>query len=118
MKANELRIDNWIMQSGKLHRLHAVDIDYIYHGHIVVEPIPLTLELLEKIGFEKETKKCSIEGRDTFDIYTLGDFVYNTSHGHFWISGKYGFFVEPLYVHQLQNLYFALTGHELTIKQD
>jgi hypothetical protein len=73
------------------------------------EPIPLTPEILEKCGFVEESK-CWWE-KDGFQIllgYTeeFGDFFHYTSD-HVVLSTAYK------YLHQLQNLYFALTGEEL-----
>jgi hypothetical protein len=68
------------------------------------EPIPLTEDWLLKFGFETNGKKMKIE----LELELEGDkklfFVH--SRGEIHIQ----------YVHQLQNLYFALTGKELTIK--
>lgn len=73
-----------------------------------VNPIPLTPEILEKCGFDVE--------------YTNGGFLC-------WLKGDfklldrrlpYPQFHHPealiLHLHQLQNLYYALTGQELEIK--
>jgi len=70
-----------------------VDIDLIE-----VQPIPITEQLLLEFGFHK----------DNF-VYRKNDFVIS---GWFTYNGN----LELKYVHQLQNLYFALTNQEL-IKQ-
>lgn len=77
---------------------------------IGLEPIPLTEEILLKCGFEKlkyERYKLVVKG---FSI-------------EFELTGKYmfGCFLEMVgldiqYLHELQNLYFVLTGKELEIK--
>ena len=71
------------------------------------EPIPLTEEWLVKFGFEK------LEGWDDMFYFQISGFqIYEYN-----VSGyEYdGFNIK--YLHQLQNLYFALTNEELTIKQ-
>ena len=65
-----------------------------------VEPIPLTEECLKKFG---------ISNIWVFEIF--GD----DSRG-FHISYPYGEWIFIKYVHELQNLYFALVGEELEIK--
>jgi hypothetical protein len=82
-------------------------------------PIPLTEEWLLKFGFKtRVTIGHSVQyfiginpiTRDwLFDILWLEDYKYPFyRNGHFEIK----------HVHQLQNLYFALTNEELTIKQE
>lgn len=76
-----------------------------------LEGIPLTEELLVKAGFENKHNGSYFElnGIGLIIGYAVdGSFVtgnsFGSRHCHFW------------YLHQLQNLYFALTGTELTIK--
>ena len=103
---------------------HAVSLEYpnklknVYYQNFgqyleFIKPIPLTEEWLIKFGFEPELKnKDSINGE--FIVYWKYPFVFNTNHG-WWLYSKQ-LKIQPEYVHQLQNLYFALTGEELTIK--
>jgi hypothetical protein len=112
MKANELRIGNYVNDSIGL-------ITIGLNGNIkfadVYHPIPLTEEWLLKFGF----------------LYSLrlDDFMFKKGNDCFEIQPyKEGFLNSVLYndieildrlqhVHQLQNLYFALTGEELTIDE-
>jgi hypothetical protein len=71
------------------------------------QPIPITEEWLLKFGFKKYI---------TGDIYpTFTKNMLNWNDGIFYLI-RYGFINHIKHVHQLQNLYFALTGIELTIK--
>lgn len=109
IKANELRVGNLY--------LHGETIDDFKEKQIAQDladwhPIPLTLDWLFKMGFEPyhmnprlEYFYHNIQGYYPFQIY-------QSREGHF-------FFNENLWlksVHQIQNLYFALTGQELQIK--
>ncbi len=72
--------------------------------------IPLTEEWLAKLGFEK------IENPNN-----TGTFLWTINEIGFIQSDKFycasiDSLIEIQYVHQLQNLYFALTGEELTLK--
>lgn len=74
-----------------------------------LNPIPLTEEWLIKFGFE-----CFQEGWYGINPYALQfEFTWNIYDG---IIRWKGSAVKCNYVHQLQNLYFALTGTELTIQ--
>ena len=70
-----------------------------------IKPIPLTEEWLLRLGFESTNtyyfSKCN--------LHLQGDI----RGFHLVISRIDG--IKVKYVHQLQNLYFALTGEELTI---
>ena len=73
--------------------------------------IPLTEEWLLKFGFYI----------DSFKNYELGNINIHRLTFKLDIFEEDDWHTIPIkmkYVHQLQNLYFALTGEELTIKQD
>lgn len=70
-------------------------------------PIPLTKEILIKAGFEEYENIYELRiGGCCFVFYIYSDAI------EFYIEG---IGVDVKYVHQLQNLYFALTGKELEI---
>jgi hypothetical protein len=113
IKENELRIGNIIMADG----LNNIEVYEIGDGEIrSLDPtwysplerlngIPLTENWLIRFGFEK-SGMCWLKDQvyvwDTC-IHTNTDFEY-----------KFNYVSRPLiYVHQLQNLYFALTEKEL-----
>ncbi len=71
-----------------------------------IEPIPLTEEWLLKFGFEYDS---IIWGKELLMLSP------NETFFNIWVETlTYGRLeIEMRYVHQLQNLYFALTGEEL-----
>ena len=135
MEANELRIGNYFYdRSNKILRLdwwehiNKLASDMSVNGmkvHPMTEhignarPIPLTEEWLVKFGFDKGEDSYNFRGfclenrntdaflpelrkeklKDSFGAWCNNNFLTNIKH-----------------VHQLQNLYFALTNEELTIK--
>lgn len=144
----ELRIENLLEVDGRISIVQGIGVDYIYTtieiglpvdrcivSYKNLNPIPLTSEWLVKFGFKKHAgiiidpysiklpligcKELSVTiGKGNQYIYikdynsdadkTPTDLVCirnSDSHGDF-------------HVHQLQNLYFALTGEELEIKQE
>lgn len=115
MKVNELRVGNYVMHpdnksyfgvSGALIK----ELQISQHLQKDLKPIPLTEEWLEKFGFEKI--KHIHNG-----IYYLHRLVKISIYpnGMIELRGSVGW-NKMQYVHQLQNLYFALTGEELEIK--
>jgi hypothetical protein len=112
LKANELRIGNWHWGDGNPIQITAKDIldlsddpqDDFY------QPIPLTEEWLLKFGFEKNKNNRFVLLTGDVDILFTEDL-------DGWVCDGINFSVNCLsYVHQLQNLYFALTGEELEMK--
>lgn len=74
-------------------------------------PIPLTEEHLLRFGFEREGN----EFRTDWFLGLSFDVVENDFHVY---EVRDSFHITTIkYVHQLQNLYFALTGEELTKTQ-
>lgn len=129
MKANELRIGNLINRQDYICKVTKIEEGGIitepleYKGEMFVkqgvEPIPLTEEWLvkfgfdNKFGFKKQFGESYEEGTIIFEYY------FNTEElkifqGYGGGDGGY-IKIKCKYVHQLQNLYFALTGEELTI---
>ena len=79
-----------------------------------IYPIELTEELIFKCGFEKV--KSNYEYAECFD-YVLQPIYFDMSNTSIKINGVYQAIKYPKYLHELQNLYFALTGQELDISQ-
>jgi hypothetical protein len=107
MKAQELRIGNWVRHKDiGLFTIKGInphvddykvttDSSWVYLKNC--KPIPLTEEWLERFNWNPP--------KDIGVAFSL-----TTDEIHF-VAGNYYKTIE--YVHQLQNLYFALTGEEL-----
>jgi len=122
--ANELRIGNLVKWREHILSIKSIDYEsvyvelneelrilyetkYLYLPITEIEPVPLTEELLLKFGFEKDVTEYNI--------------CWFLNHVYIWfVDGEYINELDlPIkYVHQLQNLYFALKGEELTLKED
>lgn len=120
MKASELRIGNYVfyrnVETDEWTNDLPIEDGQEIDGADEYEPIPLTEEWLVKLGFEP------LIGRVFYSIDV-------PNNGPFWleytddltqlfytIDGEYTIGKNIQYVHQLQNLYFALTGDELILK--
>lgn len=118
MKSSELRIGNWVSvntaQGGWWldQQVAAGDFGVTAAGTLLVEafePIPLTKEWLLKFGFENKS------GNYYLKINELKDFILQKEEVGYMMC-DIDILVNIKYVHQLQNLIYALTGEELTIK--
>ena len=103
MNAKELRLDNWVINPfGTLFQITVID-ERMYD----FKPIPLTEEWLVKFGFEYDVLE-----EFYFEMNGIRGQFYEEENSfeldHYELANCY-------YVHQLQNLYFALTGQELEI---
>jgi len=117
MKANELRIGNWVrckIYNGN----NDVIIPFAFQEYSYIhlfEPIPLTPEILEKAGFDVQTRTSYASGGKCFyNVYTKIPLIYNEIQDVWWILNN-TMDNPPKHLHQLQNLYLALTGTELEI---
>lgn len=142
MKATELRIGNYVYYEHTTHIVSGIHGNKVYSwwvkdGEPVIEyeakdisgtqvenpyidvisqyePIPLTEEWLIKLGFEKLTD--SKDGfKNTTYTYTKGISFIVYFDGvrlstNFWMGN------EKHYIHQLQNLFYVLSGEELILK--
>jgi hypothetical protein len=126
MKRTELRIGNLVEGNGKIHEVSSIYADDIIRlfnkdkiasigcfSLKVINPIPITEEWLFKLGLDYTSEKDYYY--ITFTIKGLF-FQSSTSPDGFVYDRLLETAVFIKYVHQLQNLYFALTGEELTIK--
>ena len=116
MEAKELRIGNYV--NFKFHKdcggvkgieVFVSDLEIILHNGMKSKyytPIPLTEEWLVKFGFEENSTSFT-----NSIAYPCIVKLKNQSNCIFYNS------LQIKHVHQLQNLYFALTNEELTIKK-
>jgi hypothetical protein len=128
MKATELRIGNYLdydMENVKINSVGRVYLNHKGKNYIThkirlreYEPIPLTEEWLLKFGFTygRDDLVYHKEGFNITDNTIIeGDYYLACYDAQFddWDAMGHAF----QYVHQLQNLYFALTGEELESTQ-
>ena len=126
INANELRIGNWVKFKHLLGFIITIKQDNceIQSDRIIVNssyddiiPIPLTPEILEKCGFEKEDIETHTD-KTTRGLYK-SILMMLPATSNCWYAAPFGYPLSlhrTLYLHQLQNLYFALTGEELIYK--
>lgn len=110
IKGTELRIGNWVeFPNPEFKPLQILDGEMIDNWSPLSRAIPLTPEILEGCGFEKFGDWFI---KKSYPIHVNVSLL----HKKTTIGQNEEYEVEGIkYLHQLQNLYFALTGEELQI---
>ena len=123
LSAKDLRIGNIIQKNGKIHYTNIFTIRDIKNLSIDdtdnFEPIPLTEEWLLKAGFNYKNYHPTTIG--STNVFGSGLYISQMISNGFSLvfqTDKKNFYFEFSdryinYVHELQNLYFSLTGSEL-----
>jgi len=133
MKATELRIGNYVyadLISGKgrtvIHKIKLRDLVNIEEcgGFLEFKPIPLTPEILEKCGFIKESEYIfTHESEIVFDApsdwsdldeYPIGIDCSRSVMGY----NPEVVIIRCIYLHDLQNKFYAIKGEELEINTE
>ncbi len=123
IKANELRIGNYVfdISSNRINEIDRITADHfvcIATGRdLECEPIPLTEEILLNIGFKKSKYEHVADKDFDCDMFVINALpnceYFCLKDGKLFSNGDLSKSID--YVHQLQNLYFALTGKELKV---
>lgn len=122
IQANELRIGNWVELNGNYFKVFSsinhlgVDLDsekldkhMMFAGIDAIKPIPLTEEIFLKCDLLKSISS------PIYNFINTDYHVYIKDSGEFVFRGLGASIVKVEHLHQLQNLFFALTGKELNI---
>lgn len=117
INANELRIGNLIQANGPVMIVKAItehDVEMYLQGSEAdnwdeelenCNGIEVTANILIKYGFDK---------MEPYDIYSNGRIGFKLTADGFNYMGNCG---RGKYLHQLQNLYYALTNSEINVQE-
>ncbi len=126
MKPNELRIGNLILDiNDNICIVSSIQDDFITAKYLGIgstlgglenfKPILITEEWLLRLGFRKAKEKLYF-----LHVPNLAMEIHSVLYRDTWLielaNDRKNIVTEVLQVHQLQNLYYALTCEELTIK--
>ena len=141
MKIQELRVGNIVIDKGEICKIIKIEAsgcvvaskgnDTFLSSIKDLEPLQLDEDILIKTGFEKysakERKRFELKYKEIAPNYDLnGFYIYKTDKRYLcYKNGQMGEFVfyhnesyvNLRYLHQLQNIYFDLTGEELEISK-
>lgn len=124
MEVKELRIGNWVLLDWEnvYRKVNVNVLAYISRSEKInkihpFKPITLTEEILLKCGFEKDLEDSVNNNID----YILNNCEYwiqyhEDVNNFIFFGGGNSLGIKLNYLHQLQNLYFALTGKELEVE--
>lgn len=126
--SNELRLGNYVISNpnggaGTIIKIHTISESTV-HGESLngqlqnlridldrwCDPIPLSPDILEKAGFAHQSNNEYVKDNFVFRIQQNDLILHGFEYDYNGVILK-----RPEYLHQLQNLYFALTGEELQI---
>lgn len=115
IQANELRIGDEIDRGAvvEIHKDGVKVFNGLHYYENEIFPIPLSPEILEKCGFSKtsyEEQSWQISQSENGIVFCEDD-----KNGYCEVVLDFYSQVRVRYLHQLQNLYYALTGTELNI---
>lgn len=110
VKATELRIGNWVLSKetnpAHYHTITCNDMgDFFESIRDSLDPIPLTLEISE------ECRKVQPDICESFHLWLRNDGVYLEQYSEGIVRLPH-----IKYLHQVQNLFHALSGKELNVQ--
>ena len=112
MKPNELRVGNWVNNNEENYQITSATIIQLERGDSTAKPIELSDEWIKRLGFEILTDKNKGFKTTSYSHTKIPFVVYwdgvRLSTG-FWQGN------EKRYVHELQNLFYALSGQGLEL---
>jgi len=117
MKNTEIRIGNYVYRNDILVTVDEQTFWDMKNNPEQYKPVRLTENWLEKLGFQKDMDGSFVYGlialfkdkRLKQNVYLYTDAI-NSFHEGQWVVIND---LKVEYIHQLQNLYFALTNQEL-----
>ena len=129
MKAKQFRIGNYYNHNGEVKEITVNTLSNLFESEdrAWFEPIPLSEEWLLKFGFKcvhiKNIHYTVNDPNGVAELHKISIFPTVNNQWHIAFSDELNGYKDYIpttkisHVHQLQNLYFALTGEELTIKK-
>lgn len=117
--SSQLRPGNWVLIDGKPMQITGLGIHHIAEGNMEAEGIELTEEIVERC----KAKRLKYDQWELKGLDLIGNLIINIHNQYIDFETYESRIIrlidvyEPkITLHQLQNLYHALTGQELTYK--
>lgn len=110
--SNDARIYDVLALDGLHLKIYLNSPRNVWHIEDLIKPIKLTEELLLKCGFKLITDDGGVCGDYTY--WSNGEIELNNL-GYWFVVSTDFHHPKIKYIHQLQNLYYYLTGEELEV---
>ncbi len=128
MKVEDLRIGNFINHNDDFHTVEEICFDgwlQLDNGQLNTyisecTPIDLIEKWIKRFGFVEKGNCFNFSRKDELG-HEFGDFAiskYDDTQVKIWRGERYCGVVHCQFVHELQNLFFVLTGKELILKPE
>ena len=108
MKATELRIGNLVEYMGKIEPVTSQMIRDCELNNAVCQPVEITGEWVESKQWKYMYNSEDVYFGDGFNLY------FTASDTWLLVSPTADLLFKPKYIHEVQNIYYMLTGEELT----
>ncbi len=117
MQSNELRVGNWVNNNEEDYQITSATIAQLERGDSTAKPILITEEWLLRLGFEQIYKSSmhSTYWIENLTYYFWYPYVSTEKKNSQYADFKGIRLNNCLYLHQLQNLYYAINGIELSV---
>jgi hypothetical protein len=119
LTSNDFRIGNFVRFRDSKVAIPITEARLVNFGVGMedIEPIPVSEGILSDLGFEKVIDNRDITGYVEYEL-CIGqdDIVVECEDGVFKFFLGYCYLKHIEYVHQVQNLYYAVCGEELYLK--
>ena len=119
IKVNEMRVGTLVMDGSSIVQVNSRMIAMVEKDEAEFDPIPLSEDILLRLGFEKRQFHQRAEFNLEFDVDNQKHFLEvaypRNIERDVIVYFDRSFYKHIQYLHQLMNLYFALTGTELTL---
>lgn len=124
INTEEIMLGNWCIIMGEHHKVTAIGTHSLHwedengKGHQLTQycdGILLTPQILEKAGF-KEIDDDGLYEMDETNVSIQLQYNYLSGNGYEVHVNHDTCYIDILYVHQLQNLYYNLTSTALKVK--
>jgi len=109
MKNEEIRINNFVQNNGMYYRVTPNIFMYIQSCNTRYEPVPLSKKILDSANIEIE----DFTSNKGFLYVQATSYSFGSFYEVYWKGTQ---IATVRYLHQLQNIFYDLTGKEITFK--
>jgi len=129
MDTKELRLGNYILHDKEIQKVHHIGYLHVYldksgvvHKERFIEPAPLNIEILNRIAgiesckyYTEHTLRFNATFKNSQIIITINDHELQIATAPTPENCLYIYLVRPNYLHEFQNIVYAITKNEIEL---